>query len=353
MNTITKEMNVIPVSEHALERAEEKAIIKEYPQEAHPQDYARFSSFLTALEAEKIKVVVNQGGQEKTKEYTASDAPAAVLIAARDEKATVCAQVQGERQYAVVSGLTEAALRTMQQDGHNPATVTETAEGRYQAVVKLSACDAGQQAQIEDTLCARYGDGTRKPIVIPGFYSENPPERLPRVVKVDEAAQAQGAARMLERLLADAPRYREQEEATRAHAAHAPVQGIQERTPKQQEEPAQAPGIGLGLGIGDTIQKFAHFFLDFLKKLVNLIAYAIGKEQPFAGVGKIEDRPQAPQHWQKSQWTEQELTQQPVFAQKNEQTQEKAVERAPAPVQAQAQEKAQVQEETRSRGRSR
>lgn len=348
----TQEMNIIPLSEHAQNRAEEKAIVKEYPQEAHPHDYARFSSFLTALEAEKIKVVMNQGGQEKTKEYTASDAPAAVLIAARDNKSTVHAQVEGERKYAVVSGLTEAALKAMQQDGHNPATITETAQGKYQAVMKLSTCTPEQQAQIESTLCARYGDGSKQGIVIPGFYAETPPDRLPRVVKIDEAAQAHGAARLLERLLADAPRYREQEEATRAHAAQAPAPGIMERTPQKQEE-QPAPGIGFGLGLGDTIQKFVSFFLDFLKKLVNLVAYALGKEQPFAGVGKIEDRPAAPQHWQKSPWNEQELTQHPVFAQKKEEVQEKAVERAPAQVQEQAQAHAQEETQARSRGRSR
>ena len=201
-----------------------------YAKENFPLEYQSFSDMFETLGAEKMIVTITKDGQSTEHTITAQevDEKAYLLLQARDEKALVTAiPASGEHSYVVVSGLTEASVTTMKADGIATAMCVETSEGRFQSIIKLNKCSEEQRAAIENTLVNRYGNGEKSPVAIPSFYSATT-DRMPRIVNLNTAAPALGAARLIERLDEKAAQYAGQEASMKAYAAQVAQEKEQE-----------------------------------------------------------------------------------------------------------------------------
>lgn len=129
--------------------------------------------------------------------------------------------------YIVVSGMTEASLRAMKQDGIMAASVVETGQDKFQAIIKTAATrshkDARELESMRETLCARYGNGIQeKEIAVPGMHYRDE-DRVCRTVSMNTAAQKLGISRLYEKVAEKDGVYTKEETQARAYAAeHTP-----------------------------------------------------------------------------------------------------------------------------------
>lgn len=178
----------------------------------------RLTDFAAALDAETVKItVIDSNGNKTEKEIDAEkiNEQAEELSKMRENGCYISLEPKSnDRQYVVVSGLTELALAQMKKDGYAPAVAIEAEEGKYQALFKVNNGPQGKLEQLRETLCNRYGDGIKhESIAVPGHYY-NSRETFPRVITANPAASDLGAARLLDRLKEQAPQYTEQEKNT-------------------------------------------------------------------------------------------------------------------------------------------
>lgn len=319
-----------------IENIEESQVLKavmseedlkaKYSKVNFPLEYQSVSDMFETLGAEKMTVTIEKDGQktEHVIEANEVEQKAYLLLQARDEKALVTAiPASSEHAYVVVSGLTEASVTAMRQDGITTAMCTETSEGRFQSIVKLNKCDEEKRAAIESTLVNRYGNGEKSPVAIPSFYSATT-DRMPRIVGMSTAAPAIGAARLIERLDEKASQYAGQEAAMKSYAAQQAQ--AKESAGQQEQEPLKTAKIGAD---GQTlirsadatsqaqanqtavyssmIDKIMAFLRDLAKKMANLFTRAF-----VAAPGlSIKKHDQEPTKWltKKGVWSEQEMSQ--------------------------------------------
>lgn len=178
----------------------------------------RLTDFAAALDAETVKItVIDSNGNKTEKEIDAENIneQAEELSKMRENGCYISLEPKSsDRQYVVVSGLTELALVQMKKDGYAPAIAIEAEEGKYQALFKVNNGPQGKLEQLRETLCNRYGDGIKhESIAVPGHYY-NSKDTFPRVITANPAASDLGAARLLDRLKEQAPQYVEQEKNT-------------------------------------------------------------------------------------------------------------------------------------------
>ena len=125
--------------------------------------------------------------------------------------------------YIVVSGMTEASLRAMKQDGILAASVVETEQDKFQAIVKTAAPRSQEEAQkiaeMRETLCNRYGNGIKESeIAVPGMHYRDE-DRVCRTVSMNIAAPVQGISRLHEKVAEKDGVYQKEESQAQAYAA--------------------------------------------------------------------------------------------------------------------------------------
>ena len=165
--------------------------------------------------------------------------------------------------YIVVSGMTEASLRAMKQDGIMAASVVETEQDRFQAIIKTAATrshkDARELEEMRETLCARYGNGIKETeIAVPGMHYRDE-DRVCRTVSMNTSAQKLGISRLYEKVAEKDGVYQKEEAQARAYAAeHSPSKT--DMLIAQIEEKIQRYGLkdkeeGQKVGYGETKSK--------------------------------------------------------------------------------------------------
>ena len=111
----------------------------------------RLTDFAAALDAETVKItVVDANGVKTEKEIDAEkiNEQAEELSKMREEGCYISLEPKSsDRQYVVVSGLTEFALAQMKKDGYAPAIAIEAEEGKYQALFKVNNAPQGKLCQ--------------------------------------------------------------------------------------------------------------------------------------------------------------------------------------------------------------
>lgn len=73
----------------------------------------------------------------------------------------------------VLAGLTESAVRQMEKDGIKPSALTKVGEDRYQMLLNVESQSLKELSSIETRLRARYTDGTKEEIALPGTPFKN------------------------------------------------------------------------------------------------------------------------------------------------------------------------------------
>ena len=159
--------------------------------------------------------------------------------------------------YIVVSGMTEASLRAMKQDGILAASVVETEQDRFQAIVKTAAPRSQEEAQklaeMRETLCNRYGNGLKEnEIAVPGMHYKDE-DRVCRTVSINTIAPALGISRLQERIHEKDGVYTREEGQARAFAAeHSPsktdqlIAQIEEKIQKYGLDKEEKQKVGYG-----------------------------------------------------------------------------------------------------------
>ena len=304
----------------------EEDLKAKYNKAIFPLEYQAVSDMFETLGAEKMTITVEKDGQKTEHIIEAGEVEqkAFILLQARDEKALVTAiPASSEHVYVVVSGLTEASVTAMRQDGITTAMCTETSEGRFQSIVKLNRCDEEKRAAIETTLINRYGNGEKNSVAIPSFYSATT-DRMPRVVGMSTAAPALGAARLIERLDEKAEQYKGQEAAMKSYAAQ--VAQAKEAGQQQEQEQFKVPQVGADgqtlirsadatsqaqanqtANYSSMIDKIMAFLRDLAKKMASLFTRAF-TAAPGLSVQKHDAEP-AKWLTKKGVWSEQEMSQ--------------------------------------------
>ena len=160
--------------------------------------------------------------------------------------------------YIVVSNLTEASLRAMKQDGITTATVIETGEERFQAIIKTAKAKTPEEQQKLDdmrkTLNERYGNGIiEDKIAMPGMPYDREQNRVCRTVSINAAAPVQGISRLQERIHEKDGVYTREEGQARAYAAeHAPnktdmlIASIEEKIKRYELDKDEGQKVGYG-----------------------------------------------------------------------------------------------------------
>ena len=129
--------------------------------------------------------------------------------------------------YIVVSGMTEASLRAMKQDGVIAASVVETEQEKFQAIIKTAAPRSQEEAQklaeMRETLCNRYGNGLKEnEIAVPGMHYKDE-DRVCRTVSMNTVAPTLGISRLHEKVAEKDGIYQKEESQAQAYAAeHSP-----------------------------------------------------------------------------------------------------------------------------------
>ena len=73
----------------------------------------------------------------------------------------------------VLSGLNEAAVKQMEKDGIKPSILTKVGENRYQMILNVENVSLKELSSLENRLRARYTDGTKEEIALPGIPFKN------------------------------------------------------------------------------------------------------------------------------------------------------------------------------------
>lgn len=164
--------------------------------------------------------------------------------------------------YIVVSGMTEASLRAMKQDGILAASVVETEQDKFQAIVKTAAPRSQEEAQkiaeMRETLCNRYGNGIKETeIAVPGMHYKNE-DRVCRTVSMNTVAPTLGISRLHEKVAEKDGVYQKEEGQAKAYAAEH-TQGKTDQLIAKIEEKIQKYGLDKGekqeVGYGETKSK--------------------------------------------------------------------------------------------------
>ena len=173
--------------------------------------------------------------------------------------------------YIIVSGMTEASLRAMKQDGILAASVVETEQEKFQAIIKTAAPRSREESQklaeMRETLCNRYGNGIKESeIAAPGMHYRDE-DRVCRTVSMNIAAPTQGISRLHEKVAEKDGVYQKEEGVAKAYAA-AQQQGKTDQLIAEIEEKMKAwgykPEEKRGVGYGE--KKSAPIFDEEKKK---------------------------------------------------------------------------------------
>ena len=192
--------------------------------------------------------------------------------------------------YIVVSGMTEASLRAMRQDGIMAASVVETEQEKFQAIVKTAAPRNKEEAQklteMRETLCNRYGNGIKESeIAVPGMHYRDE-DRVCRTVSMNTIAPALGISRLQERIQEKDGVYTREEAVAKEFAA-AQQQGKTDKLIEEIEEKMKAWGYKPEekKGVGYEEKKSASIFDEKPKKEEEEQKQEKEQERYEAGVG--------------------------------------------------------------------
>ena len=174
--------------------------------------------------------------------------------------------------YIVVSGMTEASLRAMKQDGVLAASVVETGQEKFQAIVKTAAPRSQEESQklaeMRETLCNRYGNGIKESeIAVPGMHYMNE-DRVCRTVSMNTIAPRLGISRLQERIQEKDGVYTREEAVAKEFAA-AQQQGKTEQLIEKIEKGFEKIGVSkeeLNKAMGYGEQKSKPIFDEKPKK---------------------------------------------------------------------------------------
>ena len=174
--------------------------------------------------------------------------------------------------YIVVSGMTEASLRAMRQDGIMAASVVETNQDKFQAIVKTAAPRSREESQklaeMRETLCNRYGNGIKETeVAVPGMHYKDE-GRVCRTVSMNTIAPRLGISRLQERIQEKDGVYTKEEEVAKAYAA-AQQQGKTEQLIEKIEKGFEKIGVSkeeLNKAMGYGEQKSKPIFDEKPKK---------------------------------------------------------------------------------------
>ena len=174
--------------------------------------------------------------------------------------------------YIVVSGMTEASLRAMKQDGILAASVVETGQEKFQAIVKTAAPRSQEEAQklaeMRETLCNRYGNGMKESeIAVPGMHYRDE-DRVCRTVSMNTVAPTLGISRLHEKVAEKNGVYQKEEGVAKAYAA-AQQQGRTEQLIEKIEKGFEKIGVSkeeLNKAMGYGEKKSAPIFDEKEKK---------------------------------------------------------------------------------------
>ena len=349
------------VAERAASEKEEKLMREKFSEKEFPHEYERFQGFLKTLDAEKIRIsVTGKDGKIEEHSFSAAEAQSQAwrLLAAREAGSMVKIQPESrEHAFITVSGLTESSLKQMKEDGYGAALVTETDAGRFQAIFKIRHGAEGERAEIQNTLCNRYGNGQADGIVVPGFYGSSL-DRIPRVVSMNEASPVLGPGRIVEKLRDQAPAYAEQETAMRAFAAEQQPQqsqqdqasfqgqdgnGQKKEEAAQEQQQGQAQGNSLFSMLLAALRAIALILRDIFANALSRVRVP--------GLSVQEHKTEPPFWRDKSQWRTEELLQNPAFSREQKLTAETPAQEKVAEIKAQVKEEVNRQEQTKTQGR--
>ena len=196
----------------------------------------RLTDFAAALDAETVKITITESnGKTTEKEVDAQriHEETETLLKARENGSYISMKpVSEDKNFIIVSGLTEFALDSMKKDGYKPAIEIESEKGQYQALFKINECPKGKLEELRETLCNRYGNGLKEEsLAVPGQYY-NSHETFPCIVAANPAASTLGAARLLEKLKEQKAKYAEQELNTAKKAKVVSAENSLKETPK-------------------------------------------------------------------------------------------------------------------------
>ena len=173
--------------------------------------------------------------------------------------------------YIIVSGMTEASLRAMRQDGIMAASVVETGQEKFQAIVKTAAPRSQEEAQklaeMRETLCNRYGNGIKETeVAVPGMHYRDE-DRVCRTVSMNTIAPALGISRLQERIQEKDGVYTKEEGIAKAYAA-AQQQGKTDQVIAEIEEKIKSWGLDKEekQGVGYEEKKSAPIFEEKKKE---------------------------------------------------------------------------------------
>ena len=264
---------------------------------------AQLKDLSTALDAERFTIVattVEKGVETKdfqleiaTKEF---EQKMAAMESTDFKKASISSIKSELCGHVVVSGLTEESLKAMKTDGISTASVVQTGEKEYQAILKVNAPknpqETGKLEEIQRVLNERYGKGqVEKELAMPGLpYKDE--KYICNVNTLNPGSPSLGIARLQERLQETAYQYptkekpgREQPKDAKAQenpgaAKAAPIvepttgQSLLQETPKTKETEKI---------IGEKTPDIVASILAALKAIINTVikTVTLGVFQPF------------------------------------------------------------------------
>ena len=264
---------------------------------------AQLKDLSTALDAEHFTIVattVEKGVETKDFQLEIAkeefEQKMATLEATDFKKASISSIKSDLCNHVAVSGLTEESLKAMKTDGISTASVIQTGEKEYQAIVKVNApknpMETEKLEEIQRVLNERYGKGVvEKDLAMPGLpYKDE--KYICNVNTLNPGSPSLGIARLHERLQETANLYpakeqpgREQPKESKAQenpeaAKAAPIIETPGQPPLNQEPPRQQEAEKI---IGEKSPDIVASILAALKAIINTVikTVTLGTFQPF------------------------------------------------------------------------
>ena len=202
-----------------------------------------------ALEAENFKLQLKDKAISLSKEQIEKEQKEKEGIE-EESKEILTGHISGIKsdscKYIIVSGMTEASLRAMRQDGIMAASVVETGQEKFQAIVKTAAPRSQEEAQklaeMRETLCNRYGNGIKETeVAVPGMHYRDE-DRVCRTVSMNTVAPTLGISRLHEKVAEKDGVYQKEEGVAKAYAV-AQQQGKTEQLIEKIEKGFEKIGV--------------------------------------------------------------------------------------------------------------
>ena len=263
----------------------------------------KLKEFSSALDAERFTIVATSIEKDvETKEFQLEvskeefEQTMAAMETANFKKAAITSVKSELCGHVVVSGLTEESLKAIKTDGISTASVIQTGEKEYQAIVKVNAPKNPQEIEkleeIQRVLNERYGKGViEKDMAMPGLPYKNE-KYICNINTLNPGSPSLGIARLQERMQETAHQYpikekpgqepkrdaKAQESPQTTKAApiieSAPGQSLLQETPKTKETEKI---------IGEKTPDIVASILAALKAVINKVVKTLtfGICQPF------------------------------------------------------------------------